>query len=319
MLYKLPRPSGTPSKFEGDNLFHISHLTPHTSHLIPHTSYRTPHTLFSLLLFSLLLFSFQPSASAQRFIGGIAAGMNFTQVDGDEVFGYNKVGFNGGPYVKLMLDQKQRFSITMELLYTQKGAQKKYPVPGGIRVAIEDTAFIDQGYPEEDMRFFYNLRTDYLEIPLLVHFEDPKSKIGIGIGITWARLVYIKEMQHDFRRLDSAMTMRGARRIDQALDPGRYKKNDWGIIADLKIPIYKGLKFNFRFQYSMAPFGKERRFYVSTSPNLEDSETRKPFHNTLTFRIIYSFNEKYIENTSSDKEGKRIGPKWIRDPDVMRW
>jgi len=271
------------------------------------------------LLFSLLLFSLPPSASAQRFIGGIAAGMNVTQVDGDEVFGYYKVGFNGGPYVKLMLDQRQRFSITMELLYTQKGAQLSYNrLPQGIMVAKGDTAFIDLRYPEEDTRFFYNLRTDYLEIPILVHFEDPRSKIGIGIGLTWARLVYIKEIQHDFRNLDSLVRLKGARRIDQALDPGRYKKNDWGIIADLKIPIYKGLKFNFRFQYSIVPFGKERRFY-HISPNLEGSVLRKPFHNTLTFRIIYSFNEKYIENPNYDRDGRRIGPKWVRDSEAMRW
>ena len=271
------------------------------------------------LLFSLLLFSFLPSASAQRFIGGIAAGMNLTQVDGDEVFGYYKAGFNGGPYVKLMLDQKQRFSVTMELLYTQKGAQLSYNrLPESIMVAKGDTAFIDLRYPEEDVRFFYNLRTDYLEIPVLVHFEDPRSKIGIGIGITWARLVYIKEIQHDLRRLEDTIRIRGARRIDQSLDPGRYKKNDWGIIADLKIPIYKGLKFNFRFQYSIVPFGKERRFY-HISTNQEGSVLRKPFHNTLTFRLVYSFNEKYIDNTNYDKEGRRIGPRWVRDPDAMRW
>jgi len=299
-LHKLPCPSGTPSKFEGD---------------VPPSSFSP----FSFLLYCFLFFCFLPSASAQRFIGGIAAGINATQVDGDEIFGYNKVGFNGGPYVKLMLDERQRFSLTMELLYTQKGAQKRYPAPNGVRIAIGDTAFIDPRYPEENMKFFYNLRTDYLELPLLVHFEDPKSKFGIGVGVTWARLVYIREIQHDFRRLDSTFNTRGARRIDQASDPGRYKKNDWGVIVDVRVPIYKALKFNFRFQYSMAPFGKERRFYDSTSPNREGSITRRPFHNTLTFRLIYSFNEKYIENNHYDREGRRMGPKWVRDPEAMRW
>ena len=273
---------------------------------------------FSFLLFAFILFSFQPSASAQRFIGGVAVGMNLTQVDGDEVFGYSKVGFNGGPYVKLMLDKKQRFSVTLELLYTQKGAQKRYPVQSDIRMAKGDTAFIDFKYPEEDTKFFYNLRTDYLELPLLVHFEDPRSKIGIGIGITWARLVYIKEIQHDFRKLDSTVSIRGARRIDQAKDPGRYHKNDFGIIVDVKIPIYKALKFNFRFQYSMAPFGKERRFDVNMI-NIDDYRIRKPYHNTLTFRLIYSFNEKYMENTNYDREGNRIGSRWVRDPEAMPW
>jgi len=296
-LYKLPRLAlrDTPSKFEGD--------------ILPFS--------FSLLLFSLLLFSFQPSASAQRFIGGVAVGMNLTQVDGDEVFGYNKVGFNGGPYVKLMLDKKQRFSVTLELLYTQKGASKRYPAPSDVNIAIGDTAFIDPRY-EVNERYFYNLRTDYLELPLLFHFEDPRSKLGIGIGITWARLVYIKEIQHDFRRTDSTFTTKGAMRIDQAKDPRRYHKNDWGIIIDVKLPIYKALKFNFRFQYSIAPFGKEREFY-STSPNIKGSISRKPYHNTLTFRLIYSFNEKYSENTNYDREGNRIGPKWIRDPEAMPW
>jgi hypothetical protein len=284
----------------------------------------SPFALSPFLLFSFLLFSFLPSASAQRFIGGVAAGINLTQVDGDEVFGYTKVGFNGGPYVKLMLDKKQRFSITMELLYSQKGAQKKYPAPNGVRVALADTAFFDNDpkYVEENTKFFYNLRTDYLEIPLVVHFEDPRSKVGIGIGITWGRLVYIKEMEHNFTRLsvnDTTWQIRGSRRIDQNADPGRYKKNDWGFIADVHIPIYKGLKFNFRFQYSMAPFGKSRTFYNSVSPNHEGSVTRRPFHNTLTFRLIYSFNEKYTENTNYDRDGNRMGAKWIRDPEAMRW
>jgi hypothetical protein len=269
----------------------------------------------------LSVFCFLPTASSQRFIGGIAAGMNITQVDGDEVFGYNKVGFNGGPYVKLMLDKKQRFSLTMELLYTQKGAQKKYPAPEGIMVAFEDTALIDFRYIEENMKYFYNLQTDYLEIPLLVHFEDPHSKFSIGLGLSWARLVYVKEIQHDFRRFsatDSTFNVRGARRLNTTVNSGRYHKNDFGIIADVKIPIYKGLKFNFRFQYSLAPFGKVRNFYASSIKETEPAK-RWSYHNTLTFRIIYSFNEKYSENNNYNWEGDRIGPRWVRDPDAMKW
>jgi len=265
-----------------------------------------------------LLFCF--SASAQRFIGGIAAGINLTQVDGDEVFGYYKVGFNGGPYLKLMVDKKQCFSVTMELLYTQKGAQKKYPgpIPQEYCHPLGDTAFFDPRYPEYDKKFFYKLRTDYIEIPVLFHYDDPRSKVSIGVGVAWSGLVYIKESVHDYRVYDTANIFRGALRIDQAKDPGRYKRSDWSILADVKIPIYKGLKFNFRFQYSLAPFGKMREFY-SQSPNFPDYNKRWPFHNTLTFRIIYSFNEKYTENYNYDREGNRIGPKWIRDPDAMKW
>jgi len=306
--YKLPRPSGTPSKFEGDiSTARTLHATPlqSSNHLI----------ISSLLLFSLLLFSFLPSASAQRFIGGVAVGMNVTQVDGDEVFGYYKVGLNGGPYIKLMLDKKQRFSVTMELLYTQKGAFQKSNGPFVEYIAKGDTAFIDPLYPEYDRKTFYKLRTDYLEIPLLFHYDDPRSKVSLGFGFSWARLAYIREMEWDFSTPDS---IAGARRLTTSVSSGRYFKNDWGIMADVKIPIYKGLKFNFRFQYSLVPFGQVRDFF-SRSPNATDKKERKPFHNTLTFRLIYSFNEKYTENNNYDREGNRIGPKWIRDAEAMKW
>jgi len=292
--YEPPRPSGTGRKFSTPSYF----------------------LLFSFLLFFFLLSPF--FASAQRFIGGLTAGINLTQVDGDQVFGYHKVGFNGGPFVKLMIDKKQRFSVTIELLYSQKGAAKKYPGPNRIEYnhALNDTTLYDTRYTGFDKKFFYKLRTDYLEIPLLFHYDDPRSKISVGVGIAWSRLVYIKETLHDYTVNDTLF--RGARRLNTTVSSGRYKKNDWSIIADVKIPIYKGLKFNFRFQYSLAPFGKMREFY-SLSPNYDGYKKRWPFHNTLTFRILYSINEKYTENTSYDRDGNRIGPKWIRDPDAMKW
>ena len=287
----------------------------------------TMNMKFSAFCFLLFAFCLLPSASAQRFIGGIAAGMNFTQVVGDGVNGYHKVGFNGGPYVKLMVDKKQRFSVTMELLYSQKGAASRFipkPIFGNEIVfsyPVAESARIDENYPNPKKGFYYFLRTDYLEIPVLFHYDEPRSKVSFGVGISWARLVYIREYLYDFGSKDS-LTI-GARRLNTTLNSGHFFKNDFGAILDVKIPIYKGLKFNFRFQYSMAPFGEKRKFYVNkrSDPNNpeEEFEYKKPFHNTLTFRIIYSINEKYTENTNYDKHGNRIGPKWIRDPEAMKW
>jgi len=291
-----------------------------TSYKLRVTSYKFFKPLASYLI-PLFVFCFLPSASAQRFIGGVTAGFNLAQVDGDEVFGYKKVGFNGGPFVKLMLDKKQRFSLTMELLYNQKGAVQKIPVPQGNLVAFGDTALFDPNYPDYDRKIFYKLRTDYLEIPLVVHFEDPRSKIGIGIGFAWSRLTYIIETQMNFRNV---VVDTGARRLTTAIGDGRYHKNDWSIIADVNIPIYKKLKFTFRFQYSLAPFGEVREFYehngnFKPNPNSTGVERRWPFHNVLTFRLVYSINEKYMENNNYDDQWKRIGPKWVRDPEAMRW
>src|SRR5574344_2176752 len=65
------------------------------------------------------------SAYSQRFIGSIIAGGNFTQVDGDMVYGYHKAGLNAGASVMLPLDAKFRWFATVELLYTQKGSYKR--------------------------------------------------------------------------------------------------------------------------------------------------------------------------------------------------
>jgi hypothetical protein len=249
--------------------------------------------------------------------------MNFTQVAGDGVKGYKKVGINGGPYVKLMLDRKQRFSLTMELNYTQKGASSRYmPYPyynnGPAYVyALGDTLLIDDDYQDVNTKFFYKLRADYLEIPLIVHYEDPRSKVSLGIGISWARLVYIKEIQQDYRFKDT--TVNGSRRLTTAVNSGHYYKNDFSVIIDAKIPIYKGLKFNFRFQYSIVPFGRGKPFYSHLpSVNKNDWKLLKPYHNSLSVRIVYSFNEKYLENDKFDRNGRRIGPRWVRDSDAMR-
>src|SRR5688500_17244565 len=63
------------------------------------------------------------------FYGGPVLGFNFTQVDGDNYAGYNKVGLNIGGivYTKFGSD----FAASMEISYTQKGSRGK-PKPSGV-------------------------------------------------------------------------------------------------------------------------------------------------------------------------------------------
>ena len=59
------------------------------------------------------------SAHAQRILGGISIGMNLCQVDGDQFYGFNKVGLNFGPMVILPFGKNKSWSVSMELLYSQ--------------------------------------------------------------------------------------------------------------------------------------------------------------------------------------------------------
>jgi len=73
---------------------------------------------FCIILCFFLLGKTRP----QNFEGGVLLGLTASQIDGDNYRGYNKVGLQGGGWVRRM------FTYTvggqMELRYVQKGALK---------------------------------------------------------------------------------------------------------------------------------------------------------------------------------------------------
>ncbi len=248
--------------------------------------------IFCLFLFVTLLLPLK----AQKFIGGVVAGMNLSQVEGDEVNGFKKVGFNGGGLVMLPLNRKKTFFATVELLYNQKGAYQRNTSSGADAFPYGDTVLFDPGFPHKNNKIYYNLRTDYVEVPLLFHYEDPMTGYALGVGASWARLVFLKE------------TLFG-RRLLSDIRSGRFYRDNWNFLVDVRVPIYKGLKFTFRYQYSFVPIGADRVFYTL---NNADSFTRKMYHHVLSFRFMYTFNDRYYLNQKTNPDGSRRGPRWDR-------
>ncbi|HRX13350.1 MAG TPA: hypothetical protein P5210_16925, partial [Draconibacterium sp.] len=72
------------------------------------------------LLFAALLLMICNVALAQRFNGGILAGLNASQVEGDIYRGYHKPGILGGFYVET--DLAPAVFMGMEIKYAQKGS-----------------------------------------------------------------------------------------------------------------------------------------------------------------------------------------------------
>ena len=69
------------------------------------------------------VFSLQ-QVNAQRFIGSVIAGANFAQIEGDDVHGFYKIGFNGGLGLTVPVNRKQTWQISIEMLYSMKGSVK---------------------------------------------------------------------------------------------------------------------------------------------------------------------------------------------------
>jgi hypothetical protein len=207
-----------------------------------------------LVLFTLLYVS-GSGVQAQVIQGAIAFGGNLSQVDGDEVVGFRKIGFNTAAIAIIPI--KEKWSLSLEASFSQKGAYQKYP--------REDD-------PTKSLPY-YNLRLNYAEVPVIIHFTD-KEFLTIGLGLSYGRLVGVKE--HEWN-IQTPVT----------LDGGEYYRGDINGLVDVRIPIYKRLQFNFRYAYSFAKIRK--RTYTSISG---DSWTRNQYNNILTFRIYYIFNER---------------------------
>jgi len=193
-------------------------------------------------------------ANAQRFRGELIAGLNKSQVDGDEAYHFKKYGLNFGAGVAVPV--YKNWFASMELLYSEKGAYLK-------------------GYKNDTMDGSYRLHLNYLEVPVLFYYTD-KELISAGAGFSWGNLINVWEKERRYVIPD----------ID--LDTV-YRKSDLNAIADLRVRIYKNLKLNVRYSYSIRKIGER---------DVRDSESGqwilndKQYNNLWTFRLIYMINEK---------------------------
>lgn len=199
--------------------------------------------------------------SAQVIQGALIGGINLTQVDGDEVYGFHKAGWTAAASAIIPFGEK--WSISLETSFSQKGSYQKPQF-------------------NDSLSYEYNLKLDYVEVPLLVHFTD-KERITIGAGFSWGRLVNVKEYEHGL--LVNTTSLLG----------GPYSREDFSIIADVRFRMYKRLHFNTRYSYSLNKI--RTRDFVAGS----DIITRKQFNNVISFRLIYIFNE-ILPLTNRDSE-----------------
>lgn len=229
-----------------------------------------------LLLFILFItLFFSGVVSAQQFKGEIIAGFNISQVDGDEVYGYKKFGANTGLGVMLPFSFKHKaeknWAVSMEMLWHQKGSYKK----NTSNINFCDTC------PDEtpcDPNIKYRLEMDYVSIPVLLHYTDPHTGWTFGAGVSYNRLFRIKEIENGVQTATS-------------LSNGPYTLTDYDLLFDLRFRMYQRFKFNFRYEYSFIPI-RTRTYYKQKIGHYDPEPwDRKQYHNILTFRVIYMFNE----------------------------
>lgn len=122
--------------------------------------------LFVLAALGILLVG---PALPQRFQGGVSAGLNVSQVEGDGFAGYNKAGFNAGIFVNTKITDQT--GIQLEIRYSEKGSNK-------------------QGTLEQPA--LYRIELKYVELPLLLLYRV-SSRLKAEAGVANAYLFSYSE------------------------------------------------------------------------------------------------------------------------------
>lgn len=149
--------------------------------------------------------------NAQKFNGGILAGLSTAEISGDRLEGPNKAGIYAGFFVNRYFSE--RSSLQMELDFIQKGSRKN---------------------PDSLDYSTYLLRLNYVEIPVHYKYDFHKRstlEAGIGTGV----LLYNYEEADDLEITES----REFKRIDLSFNIGAF------------FNITRYLAFNVRYSNSI--------------------------------------------------------------------
>jgi hypothetical protein len=230
-----------------------------------------------IVSFSLL---FSEQSFSQHILGAVSGGINLSQVDGDEVYGFKKVGFNGGPSVIIPFGKDKKWSVTLELLFSQMGSRQKSVYGASDTIQDSTRAGFYDGY---------RLSLNYVQVPVIVHFTD-KRKIAGGLGLLYGQLVGVTEYEdyndnNGFVKTNTTMQ-------------GPYTKADLQGLVDVRFRLYMGFWFNVRYSYSFLPI-RTREY---ENPFYHDTWQRKQYNNVISLRLVYIFNDILPDKNKKSKE-----------------
>lgn len=220
-------------------------------------------SMFRFLVIGFFLVAVGFSANAQIFKGMVMAGANFAQMNGDQTYGFNKIGLNAGAGVMAPLNEKRNFLMSLEVLYNELGAR------------------------ESKDPFKYNTKLQYVSIPVIAHFEDRRGGLTFGLGLQYSRLFQVNE--------DWGLPVKPIQYMDRPIFPvNDFKRDDISLILDFRFRVWERLKLNFRYQYSIVPIREDVAYNNSFAPEHMDYFTWKRdfYHNVLSLRLIYVINER---------------------------
>ena len=214
-----------------------------------------------VMLLSLLSFGAQAQYSEyheelHNLTGGLVGGINFSQVDGDGYKGYAKMGYTAGgvlflPFGEMEMPIKDAtIALSMEVLFTQKGAKGIDPIP--------NSNVLSQ-----------NINLQYGEVPIQINLYRGPRKSGFGAGFS---IGYLASSEETITTSNSSTPI-----IKNGLP---FKKFDLNFVLTGNLHLWKGFFLSPRFQYSMLSVRNNNAQYGGRN---------EQFNNVVAIRLMYLF------------------------------
>ncbi len=198
---------------------------------------------FFILIIPIFLYS-------QNFEAGFIGGISMSQVSGDNLSGFNKIGPRIGLFVNRDVNW---YNLQLELHYQTKGSRKTIN-------------FSDQNNYTDNLNYNftndYNFQLDYIGVPLLFSFNY-KKKIKVELGNTINILINQKE------------------EIDYYLDNSRkVNRMEYTILIGLTYKLSDKYSLNIRGSNSIIPIRKHSSGGVYKL-------NRGQYNTTLSLNVLY--------------------------------
>lgn len=220
------------------------------------------------IIITLLLLLPLMATAQQRIHAFVSSGISVNQIEGDELKGFKHIGYTGGVGALAAISSNNQWGMSIEALFSQRGSKST----GNTRFYL----------------YRIDLTANYIEIPVLLHWQDLHGGMLFGAGVSYGRLV---------RQPKGEIGYSSTFFVPDTTDM-TFLNGDLAAVLDARFVIWRGLQLDLRWQHSLMPIKRDWNFYRFNGYDA-DSEgnpverwittTNNCYNHSLILRLIYQF------------------------------
>ena len=208
----------------------------------------------SIIMLLTFLFLFAVGYSQEEregFHGGVRVGLNASQISGDDLVGFNKMGASAGVFVNHSIIPSGRLKLQLELNFSMKGSHSKAPA-------------------SRETNDFYVLNLGYVEMPLLLRSDG------------WSFWVFPFEFMFEFGPVFGVNVYQKEREANgQIVGRPQFRRFEFSAMTGVSFVIAKKHHVGLRYSNSIVPVRIPNWAY--------DRVVMKQFNSVLTIGYAYEF------------------------------